>query len=1163
MTKEDLAFIKALREQGVEVTFSKPDKTVGSFYDNPAAMGSNASYPYRTLQNPSYGDIRINPPQHHDPNTIQELRLERRLRPTNITPEMMQGGSVESRSEEILDDFDYNYIKNPGFFTAQEGFKKRLIKEPGITVTLPDSTGYDELQKVFNYVNESKVFAAGDTANYNANVDALNELIKNSVIQNQKDPYAGKLNPINTTPTTDLKSAEKLKRDVELAERVVRFDFKTGEPLRPTRTRSHIHTDYPFTDNDDGSTDYHSSAFAIAKAKLQGKDLRNSISLSVPDYTKFDYIKNPALYDIKVESPKKITPSKKTTEVKKKESVTPKKEEVKEEVKTMATPKMEVEKRPATDIKMPGGNIMSKEDFIKRYGQKVWDEQNRVPELQEGLVDAKVDNTAVNFVNPFLEQELYKQNLAIAGEESRRYRAENPGVIKEFVPPSAAEKALNILANPVQAFGYSVRGEDMPPGLLPNADNNIDAVLDMVNPFAWANYLKESGKSAYQGDVLGAGLNLLGAVPGVEIPGLTLGAKNLVSPVFRKVNPILERSADNAIDFLGKPFRVMYRDLPLAREHVYRIGKTTNESGLTFDEVFKKASKEGQEALTKMSDTEFGSSVLKPDGSVIKLPGRSERISDQLMLDKDVIRMEAGEFADEFNSRLDLLNEIIQRNNKTGRTYQITGLDKFGKLDFYVPQQRVFDNYLGKFVDVPSSQNTWSTAINPGQWRGNVKKMGSSDYYMSIPGLDMVDTSTPIFGEAVRGTGTYKSINEYLKALDLGRVKPGFNLQTDYSRQLWENYIKSGKASGFYSNPHVVHGAMYKQGGMEQQRFSKEDLAFMRALRNQGVEVTFSKDGYRDNSPDRNNAVNIIDTKGTGRISMNNEDGTPIQNTQRVLAITDRGQKKVLESGNEYALDGDKVLEIPIGQSGFVESGSFGNSLFGMDNSPSAPVSQTYNMTSTPSSASDTTSMTGDAELTSGSPGGGEGGAGFSMNTALQIGAGISNISQSLAQLGPESNTEVGSVSGMGGAREQAIEGTIGGTLSSIPIVGQFYQIGSGIGLGFEAGANALYAEGNTAGGEAMTAMQGIFDPASQFGRNAELWEAGYISDAQAVGGLLGGVIFGGAAGMDRRVRQISDRLYKGAMTRATGGMHIGGTPSAETAGKFSKATGYPKPKRT
>jgi hypothetical protein len=61
---------------------------------------------------------------------------------------------------------------------------------------------------------------------------------------------------------------------------------------------------------------------------------------------------------------------------------------------------------------------------------------------------------------------------------------------------------------------------------------------------------------------------------------------------------------------------------------------------------------------------------------------------------------------------------------------------------------------------------------------------------------------------ARKGTGAYESINEYLKALDLGRVKPGFNSQTDYSRGAWENFIKSGRGVGFYANPRTVYGSM-------------------------------------------------------------------------------------------------------------------------------------------------------------------------------------------------------------------------------------------------------------------------------------------------------------------------------------------------------------------
>jgi hypothetical protein len=344
-----------------------------------------------------------------------------------------------------------------------------------------------------------------------------------------------------------------------------------------------------------------------------------------------------------------------------------------------------------------------------------------------------------------------------------------------------------------------------------------------------------------------------------------------------------------------------------------------------------------------------------------------------------------------------------------------------------------------------------------------------------------------------------------------------------------------------------------RQGGMERQKFSKEDLAFMRALRDQGVEVTFSSEGYRDDSPDRNNSVNVIDTKGTGRISMNNNDGTPIQGAQRILAITDRGQSKVLESGNEYKLDGNKVLEIPMMQGGGSESPNYDASTGYIP----APYSDAY----TQSNAVVSPELGDGSAATGGSM---EAGTGFGMSDALAIGAGVSNISQSLAQLGPESSTEVGSVSGMGGSREQAVEGTIGGTLSSIPIVGQFYQIGSGIGKGFEAGANAFYAEGNEAGGEAMTALQGAVDPASQWGRNAELWEAGYLSDSQAIGNFIGGFFgFGGGPGMDRKIRDIKSNRFTAQSARATGGLHTTPAPSAESASKFSKATGYPKAKRT
>ena len=74
-------------------------KAIDSMYPEGVAksMGTDMSYPYRTLQNPSYGDIRIETPQYHNPNVIREMRMEKRYGPSNIQPQMMQNGGIKYR----------------------------------------------------------------------------------------------------------------------------------------------------------------------------------------------------------------------------------------------------------------------------------------------------------------------------------------------------------------------------------------------------------------------------------------------------------------------------------------------------------------------------------------------------------------------------------------------------------------------------------------------------------------------------------------------------------------------------------------------------------------------------------------------------------------------------------------------------------------------------------------------------------------------------------------------------------------------------------------------------------------------------------------------------------------------------------------------------------
>jgi hypothetical protein len=242
--------------------------------------------------------------------------------------------------------------------------------------------------------------------------------------------------------------------------------------------------------------------------------------------------------------------------------------------------------------------------------------------------------------------------------------------------------------------------------------------------------------------------------------------------------------------------------------------KPVNHSGLTKEEVLQKASAKDKDVVSKMSETEFENTVLKPDGKVVSYKPGTE--IEQLTYDlgsrnlklKDATQMSNKEYADAFNERLDLLNDIIAQRNKSGVQYRVKGLDESGRLTFYTPEQSIRQGYVD--VPIPSGESTWGVRLNPGQWRGNVEDIANPEYFRSIPGLEMSNTTSGVFADHIprRGTGAYDAINEYLKKLDLGRVKPGFNSQTDFSRGAWENFIKSGRGVGFYANPRTVYGTM-------------------------------------------------------------------------------------------------------------------------------------------------------------------------------------------------------------------------------------------------------------------------------------------------------------------------------------------------------------------
>ena len=484
-----------------------------------------------------------------------------------------------------------------------------------------------------------------------------------------------------------------------------------------------------------------------------------------------------------------------------------------------------------------------------------------------------------------IAQEILKKQQDIANAEAM---AERYGVIRQAeAPRSMASKAWAIATNPMTALKYKVQGRDIPDYFERGEKNSLDLAVNMVNPFAIIESVKNIPGNVARGEFLNAGLNALNILPALS------GAKTVGKFVTSAAAPTIRRAAQTAGNQLTRlskapsaPVKNSMADLQTSgwgtdkwnlENHVNSIfgppsqykPPVINRSGLTKDELLAKAAGKDKDVVSKMSEQDFQETVLKPTGEITSY--QQDDLLNKFTGENEIFNMSADEYAEAFNSRLDLLNDIIRRNNKSGIDYTVDKLSPGGKLYFNTPKQfvqnpnkltekgaeklaifyknpeefltnnaglsKLDDGYwhfsddvdLGAYASKDDAisafkqrldkemgpeeifgKTNWNVDISPGQWRGTVEDVANANYYKRIPGLNITGSSDGVFADRIarRGSGAYNSINEYLKTLDLGRVKPGFNSQSNSSRPLWENAIKKGNAFGYYNNPGTVYGSM-------------------------------------------------------------------------------------------------------------------------------------------------------------------------------------------------------------------------------------------------------------------------------------------------------------------------------------------------------------------
>lgn len=269
-----------------------------------------------------------------------------------------------------------------------------------------------------------------------------------------------------------------------------------------------------------------------------------------------------------------------------------------------------------------------------------------------------------------------------------------------------------------------------------------------------------------------------------------------------------------------------FRQLQARREVMRRKAPVVNKSGLNKGTALARIKDEdSRKLLEEMSDKDFEKTAMTTDRKIV------EYVDDNVAEDylnygsslfkrtPKMKQMPIEEYVGEFNSpkNIERLNKIIKKNNKTGVEYEVIGLNDSDELAGGLPLPEGFKELLIKTpkqeIDgkiIPEGIKRWTVRVAPGRYYGDVKNVVNAKYISDFPGLSMVNSGPGIFSDNVvrQNSGLYKSLNDFLKETNLGRVKSGRNSLSIHADALWNKAISRGDAFGYYGEPNSIFSIM-------------------------------------------------------------------------------------------------------------------------------------------------------------------------------------------------------------------------------------------------------------------------------------------------------------------------------------------------------------------
>jgi hypothetical protein len=547
--------------------------------------------------------------------------------------------------------------------------------------------------------------------------------------------------------------------------------------------------------------------------------------------------------------------------------------------------------------------------------------------------NTKKDNTKT--ITPKLGKQLTPEQI-----EQRRVQQliDKQGTITASTPQSTSSRLKEIALNPLTAFGYAARNENLPENFSRGERNTLDMATDIINPAFYINQANNAGNninssvsniiqgnlpSAYR-DIKNAGMNIVNALP-------LISEYEALGKVTGELGQLSKQGLREGVDLVhpvGKALRQIEREGALAGLSPQEIKKLQLEKvGITSAQregYFPGVSEIATEYITPYSYDNAAARIKDIPRRIIKGEKNSKNLVD---VDADfILNHEAKNLVSKPRYDAWRMYSGLPQKNNTFRIAETTPIDH----PSYFPEQL---NNLEKF-----SLNNESKLLNSLPQKNDLAHLHYGDPEDLVKALPDLKSELEKI-QNIKNKGIDTSLSDFTQTNVMGGYnRRFFDNKMEYN-DIWDLDLKGNKVEKYFGKPFLSHGQLdysfqpaeeelnnlIRQGEYHEKNVNpyiksplKEFYLDPKHL-NQYNQLN-PKDILINKKPKKDGGI-IKDDRGqwdhpgeiteigSNQITMK---GVPYP----VLGISDTGDTQMMYPEEEYEFDGEKVTEFPMAKNG-------------------------------------------------------------------------------------------------------------------------------------------------------------------------------------------------------------------------------------------------------